>query len=130
MNDPSAPAYTPGTCNIGAAEVAMRRRGAIAGALATAIATTLVLVPGVPREARLLVALPAAGTVVSAFQVRNRFCVAFATRGVYNVEDAVGRITRVEAAAARRADRLRAARMIAAGVVAGAAVAAVLYLLP
>jgi hypothetical protein len=130
MNDPSALAYAPGTCNIGAAEVAMRRRGAIAGALATATATALVLLPGVPREARLLVALPAAGTVVSALQVRNRFCVAFATRGVYNVEDAAGRVTPVETSAARRADRLRAARMIAAGVVAGAAVAAVLYLLP
>lgn len=128
--NPAAPAYVPGACNIGSAEVATRRTAAVASTVATLALGTLVLAAGAPREARLLVGLPAAGTVVAWLQVRNRFCVAYATRGVFNVSERLGAASRVEDRAARAADRRRAARMIASAAAVGLATAVGLYLLP
>ncbi len=126
----AAPGYVPGTCNIGSAEVATRRSAAVASTVATLALGALVLGTGAPRRARLLVGLPAAGTAVAWLQVRDRFCVAYATRGVYNVAERVGQASRVQDQAARAADRRRAARMIASGAVVGLAIAFGLYLLP
>ena len=129
-NTPPAEAYVPGTCNIGPVEVATRRRGAVAATAATLALGALVLAVGAPREARLLVGLPAAGTVVAWLQVRNRFCVAYATRGVFNMSTRLGAASPVADRAARGEDRRRAASMIASAAAIGVAAALVLYLLP
>lgn len=114
--------YRPGGCNIGPAEIAQRRRAAIVGTAVT-IVVYLVLVAlssgaALPRAARFVVAVPAAGTIVAWLQVWFRFCVAFGSRGVANFGP-VGTVTRVEDAEARRADRARVLRMAGAAVVGG-----------
>ena len=124
------PSYVPGACNIGREEIARRRAGAWTGLIATAGFAAVLLVTGAPDPLRLLVALPAAATAIAALQVRDRFCVAYAAQGVYNVDGPAGEITRVADHDALRRDRLRAARMILAGVAAGLASALVLVLLP
>ena len=126
----AGPAYIPGGCNIGREEIARRRAAAIAGGVATAGIAALLVVSGAPDALRLLVAVPAAGTAIAALQVRNRFCVAYASQGVYNVDGPAGGISQVADAEARRADRRRAARMVAAGAAAGALAALALILLP
>ena len=125
-----AAVYVPGACNIGSAEVATRRNAAVASTAATVALGALVFATGAPREVRLLVGIPAAGTVVAWLQVRNRFCVAYAARGVFNVSERLGAASRVEDRAARATDRRRAARMIVPAAAVGLATAVVLYLLP
>ncbi|MGC8635041.1 MAG: hypothetical protein ACP5VP_10350 [Candidatus Limnocylindrales bacterium] len=126
----AAPVYAPGACNIGPAEVAQRRRAAVGATAATVVFAGLLVVGGAPRKTRALVGVPAALTTVAWLQVRNRFCVAYAARGVYNVAQPLGHVTVVNEALARRADRRRAAWMYAQGLAVGLAVAAALSLLP
>ena len=120
----------PGACNIGREEIARRRAAAVAGLLATIGTAAVLLATGAPDPLRLLVAVPAAGTTIAALQVRNRFCVAYAAQGVYNVAGKAGEITRVADHDALRRDRLRAARMVLAGAAAGLAATVALVLLP
>ena len=124
------PYYVPGACNIGREEIARRRAAAVAGFVATIGTAAVLIATGAPDPLRLLVAVPAAGTAIAALQVRNRFCVAYAAQGVYNVAGKAGEITRVADHDALRRDRRRAARMILAGAAAGLAAAVALVLLP
>ena len=75
-------------------------------------------------------AFPAAVTTIAALEARDRFCVAYAAQGVYNVAGKAGEITQVADHDALRRDRLRAARMSLAGAAAGLAAALLLILLP
>jgi hypothetical protein len=122
--------YVPGACNIGPEEIARRRAAAVTGLLATAGFAAALLVTGAPDPLRLLVAIPAAATTISALQVRDRFCVAYAAQGVYNVDGPAGQATAVLDAYSRSRDRQRAVRMILAGAAAGLAAALLLILLP
>jgi hypothetical protein len=122
--------YAPGACNIGPEEIARRRAAAVTGLLATAGFAAALLVTGAPDPLRLLVAIPAAVTTIAALEARDRFCVAYAAQGVYNVDGPAGRATPVLDAYSRGRDRRRAARMILAGAAAGLATALALILLP
>jgi hypothetical protein len=125
-----APTYVPGACNIGPEEIARRRAAAVTGLLATAGFAAALLVTGAPDPLRLLVAVPAAATTIAALQVRDRFCVAYAAQGVYNVDGPAGQATPVLDAYSRSRDRQRAVRMILAGAAIGLAAALALVLLP
>jgi hypothetical protein len=110
--------YQPGTCNIGPHEIALRRRSGHVGAIVTLGLLAFLLAIGAPPAWRLLIAIPAAGTAVTYLQAILHFCVAFGMAGVFNF-GRVGRQTTVADAAARRADRARALRMVAAGCAIG-----------
>lgn len=115
--------YVPGVCNIGAAEIEQRRRSAIAGAAVTGAIGVAMLAARVPRRIRLAIAIPAAGTAVAALQARERFCVAFAARGVQNVAGPLGAAVPVADERARAADRRRVVGMAARGAAIGGALA-------
>ena len=53
--------YVPGACNIGPAEIALRRRAGHVGLAVTAILAAALLRSDLPRAWRLTLALPAAG---------------------------------------------------------------------
>jgi uncharacterized membrane protein (DUF485 family) len=110
--------YRPGECNIGSAEISRRRRGAWAATLAALALYVLLVVLGAPAVVRFGVALPAAAAAVSWLQVRERFCVAFGVAGVFNLGP-LGRVEGVADEASRRADRRKAAGMIARGAAVG-----------
>jgi hypothetical protein len=115
--------YRPGNCNIGPAEIRMRRRSGHAGVAATvALLGLLVLLPIAPLW-RLLLFFPAAGAAMGYLQATLRFCAAFGWRGVFNVGDRVGETREVADRQARRQDRTRALRLTAAAAVIGMAVA-------
>lgn len=121
--------YRPGTCNIGAAEIARRRRAGVVGiGAAVALAAGLILV-GAPAVTRGLVAVPLAVGAVGLLQARLRFCAAYGAVGVRNF-GALGRTERVEDDAARRADRTKAAAIVLAAGAIGLAGALALVLLP
>ena len=118
---PGAGEYQPGICNIGPDEIAQRRRAGHVGAVVTLGLLALLLAIGAAPAWRLLIAIPAAGTAITYLQAILRFCVAFGMAGVFNF-GRVGRVSSVVDAAARRADRRRVLRMVAAGCAIGLAV--------
>jgi hypothetical protein len=118
---PPEGAYVPGVCNIGPAEIARRRRGAWTATFVTLALYIVLVAAGVPPPVRLLVGLPAASAAVSWLQVRERFCVAFGSAGLSNLGP-LGGARPVADAAARRADRRKAASMVVRGCLIGAAV--------
>jgi hypothetical protein len=123
------PGYVPGVCNIGADEIARRRRGGHLGALFT-LALFLVLVAlGAPPLLRFLVALPAAGAAAGYLQAWLKFCAAFGWLGVLNFGRR-GRTERVDDPAARARDRLRALQIGAASAVIGVLVGLIAVLWP
>ena len=115
------PGYQAGACNIGPDEITMRRRVGHIGVVITIALLVFLVAIGAAPAWRLLIALPAAGTVITYLQAINRFCVNFGWRGVFNF-DRVGTVQTVTDAAARRADRDRALRMILTGCVIGLAI--------
>jgi hypothetical protein len=114
--------YVPGTCNIGPAEVARRRRVGHLGLALTALLAVILLALGAARPWRLLLALPATMAAAGYLQARLRFCFDYGFRGVHNF-DALGHQQRVAAEAARAADRRRALAVALASLAVGLAVA-------
>jgi hypothetical protein len=75
------------------------------------------------------VALPVAGSAIGLIQARLRFCAAFGIAGLRNFGP-LGGEEHVAEAAARRADRAMALRVLAAGSLVGLAAGIVLALVP
>ena len=78
--------YVPGSCNIGPAEIALRRRAGHAGLVVTAALGAALLRSDLPRAWRLTLAVPAAGAASGYLQAHERFCADFGWRGVYNFD--------------------------------------------
>jgi hypothetical protein len=120
------PAYAPGQCNIGPAEIARRRRAGHVGTVVTVGLLAGLVLADAPRGARLLVALPAAGAASGYLQARLRFCAGFGSRGVFNFGE-IGSLETVPDPVDRERDRARSRQIGAAsaaiGVVAGVAAA-------
>ena len=121
--------YRPGACNIGQAEIAVRRRFGIAGVMAAGVLAVGLVAVGAPRASRLLVALPLAAGAVGLLQARLGFCAAYGMSGVRNFSN-LGQTTAVEDTTARGADRQRSLRIIGGGAARGAAGGVLLALLP
>lgn len=120
--------YQPGVCNIGPQEIARRRRAGHLGVVVTLAVLAAILVLHAPPPWRLVIALPAAGTAVTYLQAIRRFCVAFGRMGVFNFGE-LGSLTHIRDDGALRADRAKAARMIAAGCAIGLGVGLLAVLL-
>lgn len=127
--DAPAVGYQPGTCNIGPAEIASRRRTGYVGLAAAGVLAAALLALDAPTAARWLVAVPLAGGATGLLQARFRFCAAYGVAGLRNF-GALGRAERVEDRAARRADRNRALAIIGAAAAIGIVGALTLVLLP
>ncbi|HET6748245.1 MAG TPA: hypothetical protein VFL71_03205 [Actinomycetes bacterium] len=120
--------YVPGTCNIGPAEIAMRRRVGHAGLVATAVLAAVLLLLDAAPAWRLTLGLPAALAAAGYLQAWLRFCANFGFRGVYNF-GALGHEERVAVEEARAQDRRRALAVAAGSVLVGLATALLALLL-
>jgi hypothetical protein len=116
--------YVPGSCNIGPAEIALRRRAGHAGLVVTAALGAALLRSDLPRAWRLTLAVPAAGAASGYLQARERFCADFGWRGVYNF-DRRGQEQPVAGDDALAQDRRKAIRIAAAAGAIGVGVALV-----
>ena len=116
--------YVPGSCNIGPAEIALRRRAGHAGLVVTAALGAALLRSDLPRAWRLTLAVPAAGAASGYLQARQRFCANFGWRGVYNF-DRLGQERPVTGDHTQTEDRRRAWQITAASAAIGAGVALV-----
>jgi hypothetical protein len=124
-----APAYTPGVCNIGPAEIAMRRRAGHVGAVATAGLLGGLLLARSPRPVRMVVALPAAASASGYLQARSRFCAGFGSRGVFNFGE-LGQVVVVADTEARARDRAKAMEIGLASLAIGVGVGLVTLAIP
>jgi hypothetical protein len=113
--------YVPGGCNIGPAEIALRRRAGHAGLVVTAALGAALVRSDLPRAWRLTLAVPAAGAASGYLQARERFCADFGWRGVYNF-DRRGQEQPVVGDNALAQDRRKAIRIAAASGANGAGV--------
>ena len=125
----AAPAYAPGVCNIGPAEIAMRRRGGHLGLVATAGLLAGLLAARAPRAVRMVVALPAAASASGYLQARSRFCAGFGSRGVFNFGE-LGHVLPVADEDARARDRAKARRIGLASLAIGLGVGIAALALP
>jgi hypothetical protein len=116
--------YVPGSCNIGPAEIALRRRAGHAGLVVTAALGAALLRSDLPRAWRLTLAVPAAGAASGYLQAHERFCADFGWRGVYNF-DRRGQEQPVAGDQALAQDRRKALRIAAASAAVGVGVALV-----
>ena len=119
--------YVAGSCNIGTAEIALRRRVGHAGLATTAVAAAALLRSDLPRPWRLTLALPATGAAAGYLQARQRFCADFGYRGVYNFEHR-GHEDQVPTEQARQRDRRRALQIGAASAAIGVGVVVIALL--
>jgi heme/copper-type cytochrome/quinol oxidase subunit 3 len=125
----SATAYQPGVCNIGQAEIRRRRASGYAGLAVAAVFLAIAFVLGWPAPWRLLVALPAFLSAQGFLQAAFRFCVGFATRGLYNFGE-LGTEETVQEAEFRKQDRRKALQISALAFAMAAAFALVASLVP
>ncbi len=128
MSASARPIGSQPRCNIGPAEIARRRRIAVA----TTIVVIVFVVGGVlvhaPLAVRLVLWPIASGTAVTWLQVIRKFCVRFGALGAENF-GLVGRMTPVDETA-RRQDRRLAAELVAQGLGIGLVATVVFALLP
>jgi hypothetical protein len=114
--------YVAGACNIGPAEVALRRRAGHVGLAATTALAAVLRRSGLHPAWRLVIAVPAAGAASGYLQARQRFCANFGFRGVYNFGSR-GHGQPVTTDQARTEDRRRALQIAATSGAIGLAVA-------
>lgn len=125
----TTPAYEAGTCNIGPAEIARRRRAGHVGVALTVSVIALLVAIDAPPLTRLVAILPAAVAASGYIQARLKFCAAYGQRGVFNLDEGT-QTTAVTDDADRARDRRRALRIGLASFAIGAVVGAAAVLLP
>lgn len=119
--------YQPGVCNIGRTERRRRRLFGSAAFLAGAGFVAFVLATGRPDALLLWSFAPLFGGFLGVFQDRLGFCVGFAAMARYDLSGSSGEAGSVAEREALRADRKRAAQVLAYALVAAALVTGAVY---
>jgi hypothetical protein len=96
--------YIPGTCNIGKGEIRQRQMVALLGVFLTVSSATALLATDQARTSRLSIFVPALVFSIGFVQSRSKFCLAYGLAGTFNFER-LGKITKVQSAEDRKADR-------------------------
>jgi hypothetical protein len=115
--------YIPGVCNIGRAEIRMRRLSGWAGLGFTAALWMMFALMHIPQAWRLFVFLPAGMAATGLFQSVFHFCAGFGMKGVFNFRPDVGKTDTVIQAEFRKKDRQKALFILFLSAVTGAVVA-------
>jgi hypothetical protein len=121
--------YQPGTCNIGPAEIARRRKSGHIALVATLVVFMFLVLVQAPHLARLVLILTAGGSASGYLQAQFHFCAGFGSRGVYNFGE-LGTVHVIASPEDRARDRARATQIGLGSLAIGIAVALVAVLLP
>lgn len=122
--------YIPGVCNIGPAEIRMRRMTGYVGlTLTVALFVFFYLVP-TAASWRLLILIPATLAAMGFLQAYLHFCAKFGMSGLFNVSDDMKHQESVDQAEFRKKDQQKATTIITGAVCIGALVAVIAYFLP
>ena len=123
---PGREEYIPGACNIGADEIARRKRAGWIGIAATIGLWAMFMLLDVPPAWRLTLFVPATIAVMAFLQAYMHFCAYFGFASLFNFGD-VGETDSVAQAMYREQDRRKAWQIVASAVVLGAVVACLGY---
>jgi hypothetical protein len=121
--------YIPGTCNIGKGEIRQRQIVALFGIFLTVSSATALLATDQSRSSRLSIFLPALVFSIGFVQSRSKFCLAYGLAGTFNFER-LGKITKVQSAEDRKADRKTAIAILLKSAALAALITAVFFALP
>ena len=122
--------YIPGVCNIGPAEIRMRRTSGIIGVVVTIALFALFYFVSVDPLLRLFIFLPAAAAASGFLQAQLHFCARFGMQGLFNFGDDIRHHESVDQAEYRRKDQHKAAIIIAGSAFIGLFVALLAFWLP
>ncbi|AMV39171.1 hypothetical protein [Planctomyces sp. SH-PL62] len=122
--------YTPGVCNIGGAEVRLRKLLGWAGLVGAVALWGCFLWAGVSPATRLWVGGPALMSALGFLQARRRFCVNYGFGGVSSFGPQAGATETVEDAESRAVDRRTSWRIVGTSVAIALIVAVAAYLTP
>jgi len=103
--------YVPGVCNIGPAEIGMRKRVGWLGLATTVLLWAAFIAFRVPAPWRLFLFLPASMGATGFLQAAMHFCAGFGMRGLINFGSEIGKTESVDQAEFRLKDQ-RKARLI------------------
>ena len=121
--------YIPGTCNIGKGEIRQRQLVALFGIFLTVSSATALLATDQSRSSRLSIFIPALVFSIGFVQSRSKFCLAYGLAGTFNFER-LGKITKVQSAEDRKADRKTATAILLKSAALAALITAVFFVLP
>ena len=121
--------YIPGTCNIGKGEIRQRQMVALLGVFLTVSSATALLATDQARTSRLSIFVPALVFSIGFVQSRSKFCLAYGLAGTFNFER-LGKITKVQSAEDRKADRKTAIAILLKSAALAALITAVFFVLP
>ena len=121
--------YIPGTCNIGKGEIRQRQIVALFGVFLTVSTATALLATDQSRTSRFSLFVPALVFSIGFVQSRSKFCLAYGLAGTFNFER-LGKITKVQSADDRKADRKTAIVVLLKSAALAAIITAVFFALP
>jgi accessory gene regulator protein AgrB len=121
MEQPPAQ-YIPGVCNIGPAEIRLRKRLGWWGVLITIIVWALLVWLQLPVTWRIIIFLPVFFSANGFLQGFMHFCAGFGMKGVFNFGPAVGKTDTVSQAEFRKKDRRKAQQIFIYATLIGIAV--------
>jgi hypothetical protein len=121
--------YTPGVCNIGPAEIAMRKRTGWIGFVLTLLLWGVLTTLGAAAVWFFLLVIPSGISAVGFIQAKMHFCAAFGMRGVFNLGSEVGKTLPSPQAELRARDKRKSLQITGYSVFVGFVVALIAYLL-
>lgn len=126
MQEP-ADHYIPGVCNIGPAEIRMRKRLGWWGLLVTVVLWALLVLLHAPAGWRFILVVPVFFSANGFLQGLMHFCAGFGTRGLFNFGPQVGKTDTVSQAEFRAKDRGKAREIFAYATVIAVVVALIAF---
>ena len=121
--------YVAGSCNIGKGEIRRRQIVALFGMFLTISSATALLATDQSLSSRFSIFLPALVFSIGFVQSRSKFCLAYGLAGTFNF-DRLGKISRVQSAQDRKADRKTAIVILLKSAALAALITAVFFVLP
>ena len=118
--------YIPGVCNIGPAEIAIRKQAGWIGLSVTIVLWALFIWLDAPRIWRLALFIPTVISATGFLQAYMRFCVHFGFFGLFNFGK-TGRTDNITQQEFRAKDLHKAWQIVAYSVLIGLAVALIAY---
>lgn len=122
--------YIPGVCNIGPAEIKLRKLFGLVGLSATIILFSILLVGGFDKPWRLIIFVPALISTVGYLQAWFHFCVRFGTRGLFNMGTGPEKDSTVDSAAFRKKDQRKALIITGLSALIAIVITALVFILP
>jgi hypothetical protein len=122
--------YVPGMCNIGPAEIKLRRRSGQVGVVLTIVLFMIFMVTAVAPPWRLFLFIPATLGATGYLQAKLHFCARFGFSGLFNVGSEAGKHESVDQKEYRSQDQRKALIIIGVSAGIGLFVALLVFFLP